>query len=179
MQLNMKQLVPIRIVLGSRIAKDGTMPIAYPDFNKLEESLRGGIDWSYFIDREGFGMHYSKHQGTTKKPACCWTLVPKSFAEAAAKVFAEVTIHTEEEWAEFYDNDCKSTAPTEHLDVEQLQGILARVQLEKLGIAPSPSKEIQELRKQCLDPECDLPGISKNHRKTWALAKKLTGVEII
>ena len=179
MQPNMKQLVPIKIVLGTRVAKDGTMPIAYPDFNKLSPDLRGGMDWSYFIDRLGFGMHYSIGKGTHNKPACCWTLVPKAFAEAAVKAFAEVTLHNEEEWADFYDNDCRFYDSTEILHTETLQGILARVQLENLGVATPPSKEILELRKQCLDPACKRAGITKNRNKTWALAKVTNEIEVI
>ena len=175
----MKELVPIRIRLGSNTSMDGTMPITYPKFNKLDPQLRGNMDWTYFIDRAGAGMHYSRHKGPHGKAEYCWTLVPKSFAEAAVKTFAEVTIRTEEEWEDFYDNDCKATDPTESLDNDALQGILARVQLEKLGAAPSPSKEILALRKECLDPDGRLAGICKNHRKTWKLAKVLLDITIV
>lgn len=175
----MKQLVPIRIVIGTRLAGDGTMPLSYPKFNQLPLALRGNMDWTYFIDRRGYGMHYSRDKSGDKKPNCCWTLVPKDFAIAAAKTFAEVTIHSEKEWADFYDNDCKALDATEHLNLEKLQSILARVQLEKLGIAPEPSKEILELRRQCLDPKCQLAGINHNHRKTWAEAKILAGIQVI
>jgi hypothetical protein len=137
------------------------------------------MDWSYFIDRLGYGMHYSQHKGEHGKPQCCWTLVPEDFAKAAAKAFAEVTLKSEDEWAEFYDKDAKSLDDTEFIDKDKLQGILARIELEKAGVAPSPSKEIQELRRQCLDPECDLSGITHNHRKTWAQAKVKDGIEII
>lgn len=174
----MKNLVPIRIVINSTVAHDGTMPVSYPNFNKLNPDLRGNMDWTYFIDRFGYGMHYSRHKGKHKKPAHCWTLVPRDFAEAANEAFAEVSIHTEAEWQEFFDNDCKARDVTERLDTEALQGILARVELEKHGIAPSPSKEIQELRKKCLDPMCEEIGINHNHRKTWAEAKVYDKIEI-
>lgn len=175
----MKELVPIRIVIGTRLAEDGTMPLSYPNFNQLPLALRGNMDWSYFIDRRGYGMHYSRQSSADNKPACCWTLVPKDFAVAAAKAFAEVTIHSEKQWAAFYDKDCKALDATEHLDNNKLQGILARVQLEKLGMAPKPSLKILELRKQCLDPEYELTGITHNCRKTWAEAKILDDIKVI
>lgn len=178
MQPNMKKLVPIKILIGSKVSIDGTMPLTYPNFNQLDLKLRGNMDWSFFIDRAGYGMHYSSKRGNNKKPPYCWTLVPRDFAEAAAKTFAEVTIESEEAWEDFYDNDCKATADTERLDTDRLQAILARVQLEKLGIAPPPSKEIQALRKKCLDPSCKEMGINHNHRKTWAQAKVFDQIEI-
>lgn len=175
----MKTLVPICILINSKVdERDRTMPMVYPNFNALDAKLRGNMDWSYFIDRLGYGMHYSRHNGGHKKPHCCWTLVPKDFAKAAAKAFAEVTLKSEEEWEEFYNNNAKLTDDTEFLDKDKLQGILARVELEKAGVAPPPSKEIQELRRQCLDPNCDLSGINHNHRKTWAQAKVHDGIEI-
>ncbi len=176
----MKKLVPICILINSRTDEgDGTMPMVYPNFNALDARLRGNMDWSYFIDRLGYGMHYSRHKGDHKKPSHCWTLVPEDFAKAAAKAFAEVTLKSEEEWEDFYDNDAKLTDDTEFLDKDKLQAILARIELEKAGAAPPPSKEIQELRRQCLNPDCELGGINHNHRKTWAQAKVKDGIEIV
>ncbi|MEK0324179.1 MAG: hypothetical protein QQN63_00615 [Nitrosopumilus sp.] len=175
----MKKLVPICIVLNSREAPDGTMPIQYPNFNQLPMDLRGNMDWSYFIDRKGYGMHYSRHKGTHNKPATCWTLVPRDFAVAASEAFAEVTIHTEEEWADFFDNDAKKSDPVHHIDTEVLQGILARVQLEEMGIGPKPSKELLKRRNDCLDPDCPMPGVNHNHRKTWAQAKVIDEITIV
>lgn len=174
----MKKLVPIRIVLSSKEALDGTMPIRYPNFNQLSLEVRGNMDWCFFVDRRGYGMHYSRYTSESRQPDCCWTLVPRDFAEAAAKTFAEVTIRTEEEWEDFFDNNCKLHDPVDHLDIEVLQGIAARMQLEKMGVGPAPSKDLQERRHKCLDPDCDSPGVTHNCRKTWAQAKIRDQIEI-
>ena len=140
------------------------------------------MDWAYFIDVFGCGMHYSKQIVTSNAQDIDWcaTCLPESFVRAAVQTFPDdVIVLTEAEWEKFYDEDVHFGDETEHLDVATLQGILARVQLEALGIAPPPSDEILALRKQCLDPECiHKPGIRKNMRKTWKQFKELKQITI-
>ncbi len=179
----MKTLVPIRIKIGRGHDADGMKHAKYPDFNQLKPELRQGMDWCYYIDAYGLGIHYDKVENLGKGAefefAC--TCVPKSFADAAVKTFgADVEIISEEEWADFFNNRAHHMEDTEHLDTLVLQGILARVELENQGIAPKPSSEILALRKQCLDPACsDKFGIRKNERKTWAQYKELRGIKIV
>ena len=107
-------------------------------------------------------------------------IVPKDFANEAIKMFPKlVSKMTEADFEYFYDHRLNSGAETEHLNTEKLQGILARVQLEKLGIAKAPSKAILEARSKCLDPDCDThSGITKNKTKTWKQYKAESRITI-
>ena len=87
------ELTPIRVIIG--LKKDGGN--SYPDFNKLPEELRDGMDWCRFVDRFG-GWYYNKvsdHQsdddgqkfGTGAHCWCGLLMVPDDFAQAAVNAF--------------------------------------------------------------------------------------------
>ncbi len=164
-------LVPISVKLYRRNNGEA----AWPNFNIISLALRENKPWSIFIDSNGIGWFYDKvnNLGTGAKHGTACTLVPEAFANAAVDNFPLlVSILTEAEFETFYEEKAALNMPTEYLDTEVLQGIVARVALEDAGLAPPPSQEIHDARAKCLDPsETDYRGIRKNNRKKWTDAK--------
>lgn len=179
----MRKLVPIRIKVNRGLTNKGMKIALYPRFNDLKPEVRESMDWCHYIDFRGIGMHYDRVNsiGRGNDFEYAYTCVPREFAEAAAKAFqGDVTIITEQEFKEFYDR-AHINDDIEIIDTEVVQGILARIQLEKLNLneMPNPSSEILAARSKCLDPNCqDKRGIRKNPRKTWELLKQHLQVEI-
>ena len=173
-------LMPIKVKLTTGV--DGKNQ--FPKFNDLDSKVRNGMDFATFIDKYGIGWHYSEEgydEGVEPDTWIACTLVPKAFADAAAEKFSDqVTIISEAEFEDFYDNDAMSKQSTEHLDTKELQGLVARIQLEEMASAPTvePSPEILELRKKMLDPNDPKPGIRKNPRRKWKDKKKLSGFSL-
>jgi len=171
-------LVPIKVILGLRPNGEA----AWPNFNEIDPSIRDNQPWSKFIDSKGIGWIYDKVEnlGTGADHGTACTLVPEDFADAAVESFpGTVSIINEVAFSEFYTNRAMVQMPTEFLDTDILQGIVARKQLEDLEVAPAPSEEILTARAKCLDPnEQHYRGIRKNLRKNWDSAKADLGVEI-
>jgi hypothetical protein len=178
------ELVPIRIKIG-RALVDGRMQNKYPNFNEIDPTIRHNLDFSFYVDAYGIGWHYDKKSGFGEcddynEDCDCqyaMTAVPADFAKAAVKLFPNhVFLMTEDEAEIFYNDRAHDHEESEILDVPQLQGIAARVELEKAGVAPPPSKELHALRKRCLDPDDQhKPGIRKNMNKTWKRLKERRG----
>ncbi|HDZ13753.1 hypothetical protein LCGC14_1023760 [marine sediment metagenome] len=164
-------LIPIKMLLYRRPGAGAD----WPDLNVIDINLRGGQPWSKFVDSDGIGWIYDKisNLGTGATNGTVCTLVPKPFAEAAVDAYPElISILTEEEFETFYNERSTVDQPVENLDTDILQGIAARVQLEKDGTAMAPSQEIIDARGKCLDPtERHHRGIRKNLRKEWKDAK--------
>ena len=184
----MTELVPIKVKIC--LGADGHHK--FPAFNNLPQGVRNGLDWSSYFDKHGIGWFYDSLSGfgetdsdgehSNNDPSCWFgaTCVPSAFADAAASAFAEVTIISEASFRTFYDDRASVFAETEILDVEVLQGLLLRIQLEADPNAPTvtPSAEILALRAQMLDPESPRRGIRKNPKRKWADFKALAGVTI-
>lgn len=172
-------LVPMKVILKRRANGEAD----WPDFNSVASSLRGHKPWSKFIDSEGIGWIYDKIEnlGTGALNGVACTLIPEGFANAAVTLFPSlVSIIDEATFEAFHDTRAMIRTPIEHLDTEILQGIVARKQLEDLGIAPAPSAEIEAARVKCLDPnDQDHRGVRKNLKKKWVDNKKELDVEIL
>lgn len=172
-------LVPIQVILKRRANGEAD----WPNFNAIESSLRDHKPWSKFIDASGIGWLYDKVEnlGTGAENGVACTLVPEDFANAAVALFPTiVSILDEADFEVFHDTRAMVRTPIEHLDTDILQGIVARKQLEDLGIAPAPSQEIVEARTKCLDPsEQNHRGIRKNLKKKWADNKGELNVEVL
>ena len=171
-------LVPIKVILKRRANGEAD----WPDFNVIEASKRDNKPWSKFIDSGGTSWLYDKidNLGTGAANGTACTLIPEDFADAAVEAYpATVSIMSEADFETFYEERAVVRMPTEFLDTEVLQGIVARKQLEDLGEAPEPSAEIVAARAKCLDPtEQNYRGIRKNLRKKWADAKTDMNVSI-
>ena len=164
-------LVPIQVKLFRRANGEAD----WPDFNQIDSALRDSQPWSKFIDSKGTGWIYDKisNLGTGAVHGTATTLIPEDFANAAVARFPNlVSIVDEATFELFYEQRALIRMPTEFLDTEVLQGIVARKQLEDLGEAPPPSQEIVDARVKCLDPsEQNYRGIRKNLKKKWKDAK--------
>ena len=164
-------LIPIKVLLYRREGEGAD----WPDLNVIDPAIRGGQPWSKYVDAQGIGWLYDKlsNLGTGAEFGTACTLVPKPFADAAVVAYpALISTMTEVEFEDFYDNKSAVNQPIETLDTDVLQGIVARVQLEKDGVAPIPSAAIVAARAKALDPaEKDYRGIRKNMKKAWSDAK--------
>ena len=171
-------LVPIKVILTQRSNGEAD----WPDFNVIDPAIRNNIPWSKYIDSRGIGWLYDKIEnlGTGADNGTACTLVPENFANAAVALFPDkVSIIDEATFDTFYNQRATIRMPTEFLDTDVLQGIVARKQLEELGEALPPSIEIVAARAKCLNPdEQNYRGIRKNLKKKWTDAKKELNVEI-
>jgi hypothetical protein len=148
----------------------------YPDFNQIDEAIRKGMDWAYYIDSFGIGMQYDKacgHKEVGSTPfgqQCCVVAVFEDFADAALALFPDdLTELTSAEFEDFYNNKAHAHEPAEHVDKDVLEAI---EQKEKLGL-PVPEKAA------AIDVNSEARGIRKNHNKLWADKKIKTGMTVI
>lgn len=177
----MRTLVPIKIKVGLHEFDDDKGHKAghakYPNFNLIGSPIRKGMDWSHYIDTHGIGMHYDKTCGHREESADSpfgqqWACmcVPADFANEAIAMFPnEVSIMTEAEFQDFYDNKAHAHEPDEHVDADVLTNIKAK---EDVGVAV-PEKVV------AIDPLDPARGIRKNLNKRWADFKIKAGVNIL
>lgn len=169
----MRTLVPIRLKVG---LKEQTGHAKYPNFNLISSGIRKGMDWSHYIDTHGIGLHYDKTCGHKEESAespfgqqwACMC-VPADFAQQAVAIFPDtVSIISEVEFEDFYDNKAHAHESDEHIDTDVLEKIKAK---EAMGVAV-PEKAA------AIDPLNSARGIRKNTNKKWADAKIKMGVNI-
>lgn len=157
----------------------------YPDFNRIDRSLRESMDWSAFIDLYG-GWSYDKVSGhkdddtANGSPRGIWLgmlLVPEDFANAAVDLFPEqCNILSDAQAKKFYEDRVTVDQPDDFEDTEALQAMAARLVIEeKLGITPS-AKESNR-RVDALNPDKRQRGIRKNETKTWEGYKSKKGLK--
>ena len=170
----MVNLVIIKVKIGLRFNKSRN-EAEYPDFNAIQSQVNDWpdrLDWSYYVDRFG-GWHYDKQCGHQDEDATSprgmqWGMlcVPEQFAKAAVTAFPDsVSVIDEAEAEDFYENRCTAHLPEVKDDVEVLQAIAARNQLNRAA----PEDE------QALDPEHPSMGRRRNKTKKWAGLKKQRG----
>jgi hypothetical protein len=148
----------------------------YPDFNQIDESIRKGLDWSYYVDRYGIGVQYDKpcgHKEVGSTPVgfqCCVVAVLPDFADAALALFPDdLTELTAAEFEAFYDDKAHAHEPAEFVDKDVMEAIAEK---EKLGLAV-PEKEA------AIDVNSPARGIRKNHEKKWIDKKIYSDVDVI
>lgn len=155
----MADLVPIKVTIRKG-SNNGQRKLIYPNFNIIDESIRNGLKWSYYIDAYGTGWSYDKVEniGKGNETGACVTCVPKDFADAAISLFPlDVQILSESEMADFWDNRSHVYEPDEHVDIDALQAIKLK---EDLGVA-TPEKA------NAINPLNETKGIRKNKNKKW------------
>lgn len=162
-------LIPIKVKLIMKATGEG---IDWPDLNQISEEIREGLAWSRYIDIRGIGWHYNKVSNLGKggdygEAATC---VPETFANAAVALFPDkISILTELEFEDFYDNYSHIEEPDEEIDFEIIQGIQAK---QALGLTLTS----QQL--SAIDPNTDTRGIRKNKNRFWVDYKASIGLEI-
>lgn len=166
------ELVPLKVKIGLR--PNGHHD--FPAFNELPSVVRGGIDWSTFIDRFG-GWHYDQVSGhdheDVDSPKNNWNgmfLVPDDFAQAAvAKFTATCTILNEADAEKFYNERAHIRDPEIKEDTTILQAIAAKA---ALGITQDQSDI------NALDPDHPTSGRRRNKKKTFVGFKTEQGFTV-
>lgn len=169
----MENLVPLRVLIGLK----GKAEHDFPNFNELPKELRGGGDWSHYVDRFG-GWHYDKQcghadhdlvNGTPAGQWCGMLLVPVAFAEAAVEKWPEFCqILNEADAEEFYNDRAHAHEPDVFDDAEVLQAIAAK---RAIGIDDAEDAK-------ALDPDHPSRGRRRNKAKTWQGYKLNRGIEL-
>lgn len=168
-------LVPIKVKIGLR--PNGHAD--HPDWRQLPLAKTEDPAGHMF-----HGWNYDKTSGhresTTNSPfGMQWgaVLVTPQFAEQAVAKFPEIiSVMTEKEFETFYDEKCRAHMPTEHVDVEALQGL--KVERDLLADLGRPTAAIDSVISRALDPDDSAMGKRKDHLKTWKLAKAQLGATI-
>jgi len=162
------ELIPIKVKIGIR-AKNGRREHAFPNFNLLPSAVRGGMDWSHFVDEYG-GWKYDKVAGhdvddvPNGSPRGTWLgmlLVPEDFANAAIDMFPEVEEMTANEAEVFHDGRCTAHMPDFQEDEAVLNSIERQV---KEGLLSENDPAVVNAR----NPDNDAPGRRRNKNKKFA-----------
>jgi hypothetical protein len=167
-------LVPLKVTVGLKTEKRKRFH-AYPPFNEIPETLRDGMDWSYFVDQHG-GWHYD-HIGhdeeDAESPRGTWfgmLLVPADFAtEAVSRWPEQCSILNEAQAKQFYEYRVTIEQPEIIEDLEALQIIAA-----KRGAGLPETEE----DRAALDPDNPKRGRTRNKRKKFADMLALRGLKL-
>ncbi len=171
------ELVPIKVRIGLRSNK-GKLEHDHPEFNKLPEELRDGLDWSHYVDKFGGWLYdrvsgHPTHDPDNDSPQGIWLgmlLVPEEFANAAIDEFPDqVSQMSEPECVEFYENRCTVNRPEIQDDVEVLQAIAAK---RAAGV------DVDDDDVHALDPDHPARGRRRNKTKTFAGYKQKRNITI-
>lgn len=174
-----RNLVALRFCAGIHTEnKDGHKVghAKYPEFNKVSNAARKGMDWCSYIDAFGIGMQYDKDCGHKEEgdtpfgEQCCVVAVEEAFADEAITLFpGVVTEMTAAEFEAFYNDKAHAHEAAESVDKDVLDAI---AQKEALGLAV-PEKA------DAIDVNTETRGIRKNHNKLWADKKVKSGVNVL
>lgn len=149
-------MVPIKIRV-----KRGKQGYVYPDFNKISNEIRQRHGWERYLDNFGLGMNYDEvvHIKLGAQEMDCMTVVPEDFANEAVKLFPDlVTIQTEEQWEEFYNNRVKINEPDTLYDNDALWTISLKSQLGFIEDQDDANAK---------DPLHPARGVRRNFRRKW------------
>ena len=187
----MSQMMALKVKIG--LTASGAAD--YPAFGLLECVKAAGVDWSNYVDREGYGWAYDRcghNEHREDSPAGMqWGLliVPEEFALEAEKTFPETCdALTEAETEEFWEQKCNSHLPDDTRDATALTAMTAEIELlQVLIVAESDAaertklearlKDVLKSAKAALDPCCEAPGVRHNDRKKWGDWKKKVGLD--
>ena len=157
------ELVPLLVII-TRGLVGSKMQNVYPDFNRISMTVRKEMDWSYYIDGFGVGVHYDKvegfGEGADPTVQLCMLCVPADFAAEALTLFPKlVKKMTPVECEKFYDEKAHAHEAEFQNDSAELTALAAK---KALGIELTPDD------KCALDPDHPRVGIRRNKNKTWA-----------
>lgn len=172
-------MIPIRVRIeyGLVAKKEGNVAQnIYPDFDQIDDEIRHGMKWEYYLDTYGSGWVYDKvsdvHKTDDYNPEpLVWyaaVLVPEDFAEAAAEMFPDdVTILTEEEFIWFYENRNQANAPEVVIDKTHLEALYYEARFETLLKRDDVSDQMKTRIRNALNPDAGEKGIHRNKLKKW------------
>jgi len=156
------ELVPLLVTIKRGLVGNKMQNI-YPDFKQVPDAIRKGLDWSYYVDAHGIGVHYDKVEGFGEggdpTVQMCMICVPADFAAEAVKLFPDtVKKMTAAACESFYNDKAHAHEPEFQNDSAELTALAAK---KTLGIAECPDD------KCALDPDHPRVGIRRNKNKTW------------
>jgi len=175
----MSDLVPIKVKIGLKANGHAK----YPDWRKLQivkdnpdyipGRTGGGCSWVY--DKK----YGHAENGPDSPVGMQWGLlfVEETFAlQAVAEFPDEVTIISELEAEDFWNNRSRAHLPEFKHDTEELQGLQA-----ELGLKKEVGQDITEVKQRivkALDPDDSSPGVRRTPGKTLAQAKIDLGISL-
>jgi hypothetical protein len=183
----MRELVGLKIDVGQDAL---TGHAKYPNFNKITDATRKGMDWSKYIDVHGSGMHYDKtcgHQDDGDTPyshQCCCICVPADFAAEALALFPDVVSPcSDAEFETFHDTKAHAHEPEQHIDTDVLSGLAAQrslmVAMEKTSADTEAIAVLDAKIIKALDPADETErGIRTNGNKTWKQVSAKRGITV-
>lgn len=167
----------------------------YPSFNDLVEVQNSGMDWSYYVDRRGFGWGYDRQSGHDEETLDSprgqqWgvLIVPPAFADEAVEVFPDqCVIVSEVKLKDFWENKVTAHLAEDDIDQKAMDSLSKQIELirdaQDAGISNVQlDGRLVSLRnriKKALDLDDPEPGIRKNHRKKWKDFKTKFGIKIV
>lgn len=164
-----KQLTALKVLI-----KNGRT-LQYPNFDSLQAVKDFGGSWSEYVDTEGSGWLYDNlatafdDDGEAPEGYISGLiLVPDEFAKEAASEFPTlVSILSDEEAEAYYNNRHAIDFPDEEIDLEELQKIKLKVDLN----IPLTAQQ-----QKAIDPEDKTKGIRPNPKKTLTAYKQMRGI---
>lgn len=176
--------VPILVTIGLKRDARGNEVHDYPDWTQLPlEAERGEDHRDHQLVKWRYDNQFGHEDDDALSPAGTWhgmMVVTETFANEAVAMFpGRVTIMTEVEAADFWDNRHGYGRPTEKIDTDYLIGLKARRDLmvaRGRGV-PEVAALDAEIDK-ALDPNDKAPGVRKVKDRTWTDAKVALGFTI-
>ncbi len=170
-----------------KILRTNLKPMDYPDFNKINESLRGGgQDWAIYLDR-WTGQHLDKisEMGTIDEVNAdpdvqfCIYASDAPFAKEAKRLFSDrIEILEEADAKDFYDNRSHQTDLEQKVNADVMNNLRAKYGLEG-NIQEADTSKMDVADQNALNPDHPAPGVVTNKEKTFDGFKQNRGLNII
>jgi hypothetical protein len=181
------ELVPLRIKIGRKqVVESGKLRMTndFPDFDQINPSIRLGLNWSNYIDAYGTSWHYdhvaafNQSDSYSPDPQVQFGVfaVPENFATAALALFPlQVTLLTEAEFEDFYNNRSHLEEPEEKYASGILDAIRARY-----GSIPIAKAKIIQFFTDVTEDEKDVKIVQIENQLDRSLtAKELAKVDLL
>lgn len=175
----MRDMLPIKVKIGSR--PNGHAD--HPDWTRLQIVKSSGLGTMYKPDLMG-GWKYDKTCGhaddTPESPAGVqygMLTVSPEFAYEAISVFPDkVSIMTEAEAEDFWDNKAMAYISENKTDSNELVSLKSEYDIRK--ILGQNTADLEAKMSKAIDPRDDAPGLKKRKNKKWSDAKANYGVSV-
>lgn len=171
----METLVPLKVKIGLR--PNGHAD--HPDWQRLPLALTDNpadhmvVSWRY----DNSSGHQEETPDSPRGMQWGMIMVTEQFATEAVDIFPDlVTVLTEAEAQDFWENKHTINSPENKLDSDLLVGLKAELDLRTE--LKQVTTELKAKIAKALDPNDAEPGIKKNELKTWSDAKVKLGITI-
>ena len=183
----MVQAVPIKVLIGLRSNGEAD----HPDWTQLPLQAQDGerheshqiVKWAY----DKTSGHDTATVDSPRGQQYGMLLVTQTFADQAVVMFpALVTVMTEIEAKDFWENKAHSHLPDEKRNADELSALHAEfILVRDLAVEFPGNTKLQNRLvtlktslQKALDPDDSTPGVRKNLMRRWADAKVALGITI-